>query len=667
MITPLIKQIDKNSLITFPSSLEDFNTYGRSVDKKKVYHSHFALLNLPDISTPTGIENKIDFDRIESVFVNGKNVGANGIGDRMDLSESLQNFALNYEALLTEQEWYDKSKLSNCSERIFFKWLKEIGAIRYKQADESYASGVRFSEEAESADYNRLVQYISKIGVGGKITGKKNAFTEVYVNIPSNVGRTPNVLFKINNDENYYNRMIVTKPTHSEFINGYDSSSEAPSNGLPLTAMYSKDMGDITYESKDSDGDVVTNWNDYYLGLDAYLTDGVFGDASNDTITMSNGVKEKTFIRSRLDGVELDFDVESYRSPDQLGIDTLEDINSSLSSQSFEFNAILLYYTVYDEATKEKAVNLYGVAFIGDVQSQSVGTSSVERKQKIKSDAILGNVGNGYGYRFNFKMDARQQDVNPLIEIDEFETKTFSMAEFSSTMLRMGEILARYEKSQEVNDFLIEQNRIFMDYIRQMDLANITSVLGDMRRLIQDNNLSDINGQQLSDLSKKINDILSGGTDVNVNIITKFTGEGGLNFSYSEETDTLRVINDVADYGETESRELSVLAGNVNLVSIKSLKKISLFSTQDTLNNTVSVLIDDSIPWKKGMSVNLTFSKNITGTAPLKVYTDKAMKVSEIEYGVQIFEDGVSGGDSYTIICLDSDNFKFVVQKTKLV
>lgn len=667
MTTPLIKQIDKNSLITFPSSLEDFNTYGRSVDKKKVYHSHFALLNLPDISIPTGTENKLDFERLESIFANGKNVGTNGVGDRLDLSESLQNFALNYESLLTEQDWYNKAKLSNCSERIFFKWLKEIGAIRYDQAGESYASGVRFTEEAESQDYSRLVQYISKIGSGGKITGKKNAFTEVYINIPSSVGRTPNVLFKVNNDENYYNRMVVTKPTSSEFINGYDSSSEVPSNGLPLNALYNKDIGDITYSSKDSDGSDVANWNDYYTGLDAYLTDSVFGDVSNDTITMSDGVKEKTFVRSRLDGVELDFDIESYRSPEQLGIDTLEDINYSLSSQSFEFNAVLLYYTVYDEATKEKAINLYGVAFIGNVQSQSLGTSSIERKQKIKSDAILGNVGNGYGYRFNFKMDARQQDVNPLIEIDEFETKTFSMAEFSNTMLRMGEILARYEKSQEINTMLIEQNSIFMDYIRQMDIKSITNMFDSLRKLIVENNLSDINGKQLADTNKRINDILSGTSDINVNMITKFIGEGGIKFSYSEENDELKVINDIVDYGEAESRELSSISGNVNLVTIKALKKILKFTSQDALSNTINILIDDTVAWKKGMSVSLAFDTTINGTAPLKVYTDKGMKVAQTEYGVQILNTEVTGGDGYNIICLDSDNFKFVVQKIKLV
>lgn len=667
MITPLIKQIDKNSLITFPSSLEDFNSYGRSTDNRKVFHSHFALLNLPDIYVPVTTENTLDFERLESVFVNGKNVGVNNIGDRLDLSESLQNFALNYEALLTEQEWYDKQDISNASERIFFKWLKEIGAIRYQYSNDQYVSGARYSEESESEQYSRLVQYISKIGVSGKITGKKNSFSEVYINIPSNVGRTPIVLFKTVSDINYYDRMVVGKGVDVESINGYNSISPTPLNGLSINALYNVDFGNVEYTSKNSDGVDVPNWSDYYTGLNAYLTDESFEDPSNDTVTMKYDGRTKKFLRSNLDGVQIDFDVNSYKSPEQVNIETLEDINSSFSSQSFEFNAILLYYTVIDQNTGESSINLYGVAFVGDIAQKSAGISEITRRKKIKSDVILGNVGNGYGYRFNFKMDSRQQDITPNIEIDEYETKTFSMGEFSATMLRMGEILARYEKSSEINSLLIEQNSSLMDYIRQMNLKDIRDEFTSIRKLIGENNINDINSGQIAGIYDKIDDIIRGKSDVSVSMATKFYGENGLSFTYSKEDDVMKIFNTITDYGESDYKNLSVVNGNVNMVDLKAMKKIVVFSTDMQINATTNILINDSISWKKGMSVNISFDKNIIGTSSVKVYTDKDAKVTSTEYGLLIIDHMVVGGDGFIITCMDSDSMKFAIQKTNML
>lgn len=675
MITPLIKQINKNSLITFPSSLEDFNVSGFSIDKKKVFHSHFALLNLPDIAIPTTTENKIDFERLESVFIDGVNSGINSVGDRIDLSESLQNFMLNNEALLTEQDWYNKSALSTCSERLFFKWLKEIGAIRYENTNNSFFVGGitdkrtnRYVEETESSTYSSVIQYISKIGVQGKVVGKKNSFNEVYINIPSNVGKTPNVFLKTTVDQNYYQSMVVTKFQDSEYINGYSMTTPTPSNGLSLLAKYNKDVGNVQYSSTKMDGiTVIENWNEYYAGLDCYLTDKNFDDPSNDLVTMTSGVKTKTFVRSRLDGVGIDFDISTYRSPEETYIDTLEDYNLLKSTKSFDFNTILLYYTVVDEVTGASAINLYGVAFVGDVVQQSAGVSKIDRKQKIKSDQIIGNVGNGYGFKFNFKLDARQEDTTPIFEIDQTETSTFSMHMFSETMLSMGELLKRYEESQELNNLLINRNETYMDYIRQMDFASMKKEMEELRMLIQENNLSDINSGQVDALFKKMDEVLAGKTDVKVNIVSKFIGDNGISFSYTPEDDTMRMTNNVSDYGDIESKNLSTAIGNVNLVSIKNLKKLCYFKSNSTLTEPINVIVDDTNTWKKGQSLNIVFDKSISGSTKLNIFTDKNKKISSQEFGYKVAETDVSGGNSFNIICVDSDLLTFVIQKTDIL
>lgn len=667
MVTPLIKQINKNSLITFPSALEDFNVSGFSIDKRKVFHSHFALLNIPDISIPTNFENKVDFERIESVFVNGLNSGTGGVGDRIDLSESLQNFMLNYESLLTEQDWYNKSNLSTCSEKIFFKWLKEVGAIRFTDSQNSYATGNRYEEE-KSLDYSSVIQYISKIGVQGKVIGKKNSFNEVYVNIPSNVGKTPKIFLKTSSDENYYESMVVAKFQDSEYINGYKPSTPTPSNGLNLMAQYNRDLGNVQYSSTDITGNnEFLNWNDYYAGLDCYLTDKNFNDPTNDLVTMTNGVSSKSFLRSRLDGIGIDFDINSYKSQDQQYIDTLEDYNTLLSTQSFDFNAILLYYTVIDETTNESSINLYGVAFVGDVVQQSAGVSKIERKQKVKSDPIIGNVGNGYGFKFNFKIDARQEDSTPIFEIDDTETSTFSMHMFSETMLSMGEIIKRYEEMQELNSFLIDKNNSYLDYINQMNISSIKEDMDSFRKLIQDNNMSDINSEQVSALYKKMDEVLANKTEVKVNIISRFQGEGGLSFNYTKDDDTMRVSNDISDYGDVEKKSLSTIIGNVNITQIKNLKKLVFFEGDSTLSEPINVIIDDTINWKKGQSVNISFDKKFVGFTKINIYTDKYKKKSLQEFGFGILEADVMGGFSFNVICIDSDSLTFVVQKTDIL
>lgn len=662
MITPLIKLVDRNSLITFPSSLEDFSLSGQSANNRKVYFSDFALLNIPNIMSdyPIGT-NAVDVERLQHYFVNGRNIGTNGAGDRIDLSESLQNYALNFEALLTESDGYKRDALLNTSERIFFKWLKEVGAIHYRKSDSYYSNDVRFQEKEEKDGYSSVVQYVSKIGMQGKIHGKKNSFNEVYVNIPSNVGRTDKVLFKSVADENYYPMMPIISGSDPEYINGFNPSTFSSKNGLSLEAIYDKDM-EVGYSSVDSNGNIVSNWNDYYPSFNAYLTDEVFTDPSSDMINMTFGAKSKDFARPRLDGVMLDFDINSY-VPKASNMGNMEQYNNALSHGAFDFNAILLYYTVEDVSTGEKATNLYGVAFVGDISQKSVGTSSIDRKTKVKADDIVGNVGNGFGFRFNFKLDSRQEDVNPKIEVDEFETNSFSMVQFSEAMLRMSEILGRYEKAQLYNDALIEENNGLKEFIKTMNLSDINSRFD----AIEKNRESSQNVDEtfIKDLYAKYNEILSGSAGVSVDIVTQFMGENGISFSYNNEDKVMRLKNDLRDYQSVETKALSVLIGNSNVVPLDGNKKMILLQANE-INSQINIILDDSIPWKKGQTLSLAFSKDISGTSPLKVYTDANSKKTAVPFNYEILATDISAGEIINITCIDS-SLSFVITKTNMI
>ena len=80
-----------------------------------------------------------------------------------------QNYCLNLETLIINQDNYNSTLLKTPSERIFFKWLKELGAIRFDQASDLESTKDRFTEEASATTgpqrYNQVVKYIGDIDI----------------------------------------------------------------------------------------------------------------------------------------------------------------------------------------------------------------------------------------------------------------------------------------------------------------------------------------------------------------------------------------------------------------------------------------------------------------------------------------------------------------------
>ena len=562
MITPLIKLVDKSSFITFPSALEDFNITGFSNNNNKVYFSHFALLNIPDITTSVEENNSVNFNGIESYFGGRNNIGTGAISDRLDFSESLQNYVMNFESLLTEQEWYDKNKLQTTSERIFFKWLKEIGAMRYEVADstKNISSEERYIEE-RSNNYNKVVQYISKIGIQQKITGKKNSFFELYVYMPSDNGSTPNVLFKTLSDENYFNNMVVI--SESEYINGY-GEGELPTSGLDYVAHYDKDTDGVVYITKDQFNNAKNHWFEGRGWNNTYMTDVSFDNPENLIIEKEIQGKRYTQIRSSLDGVMIDFDINNYAEKETSNVETLEELNKQLSSTEFEYNAMLIYYTVENSITGEKATNLYGVPFLGNIEKYSSGSSSITRTIKNKLEPLLGRSGNGMGWRFNFKLDARQDSSIPVVEFDHEEFGTYSMQQFSDAMVRMSEITKRYEKTIELNDYLYEKNNELMAILGTLKLHELKEFKQDIYKKINEMELSDVNNELLGKIQKQIIDIINGQTEVEVKMVTSLVDKDGIKVNYDVDEKVIVVENSRNDFFKLELKYLDNVSIDMN-------------------------------------------------------------------------------------------------------
>jgi len=227
--TPFIRplQVQGGTFYTFSSSAEDLSFTFNSSDSKFRF-SKFALLNIPNIDNNASTQtNYIRLNGPDSAFLDWANNTQQIItGDaNIDFSQSFQSYCLNIESTITGDDQYDSSLKQNISERIFFKWLKEIGAIRYRAANSTEVSPAldqntvtvvndvpitqkRYVEGDASygttgaygmtgTTYNRVVQYVGNLDIVNSVKNSTNAYSEVYVYIPTKNGNTPYVLQSI--------------------------------------------------------------------------------------------------------------------------------------------------------------------------------------------------------------------------------------------------------------------------------------------------------------------------------------------------------------------------------------------------------------------------------------------------------------------------------------
>ena len=245
---PLIKNlnIQGGTFYAFSSAARDF-TKIKANENLKLEFSKFVCLNIPNISkldfaTFGHYENYVQLETIDGTLFNGGLTG----DPNVDLIQSFQNYVLNMEALVLSDTDYDASSKKSTSERIFFKWLKEIGAIRFREATSTEVNtnigAPRFVEEDENLTgttrYQKVVTYIGELDVMNSVELAGETYTEVYIRIPTLVGNTPMVLFDALSDTNYKPNLIITGS--GEYLQGRTSGTIHP-DGLRINAFYDYD------------------------------------------------------------------------------------------------------------------------------------------------------------------------------------------------------------------------------------------------------------------------------------------------------------------------------------------------------------------------------------------------------------------------------------------
>ena len=438
-ITPFVKRMRTNggTIYTFSSAVEDI---GLNINERNnvVKISNFALLNIPSIQQdpPDGVvQNRFAITNIAGAF--GYEQGNPSIKDgRVLIAESFENYALNLESNLLNREDYNPTLIRTVSERVFWKWLKESGAIRWSK-DVSVGSKQYWSEEIDadgSLGYNSVVKYLGQVSAGNVRTDSFGTYNETYILVPTSHGQM-DAYFEIVDDDNYYHGMEIGGL--GEKILGRESYTLPHPDGLSYLAYYDfvdsstqvvAPDGTWTLQFDNSTGVYSDGWwytaagidpiaadNAYLIDSSSYQTTGIY----NVDLKYTNGGSTVEFRRSKVDCLSLVFNLDELKDiygDTELTYDKMAIQNSI--NDSFEFNAVLIYYTVWN-STQEEILgrNLLGVLFIDAPSGNSANIPLdgilLPALEKIQSGPS--GFGTSYSLRLNIKTDNMVDDTGATI------------------------------------------------------------------------------------------------------------------------------------------------------------------------------------------------------------------------------------------------------------
>lgn len=169
--TPLYKFLKSNgtTFYAFPGAAEDISAAYQN-ENYRMYFSKYTLINLPkqqlvNIGGTQATPVYWDFDVFQ------KSVNATPPASYQDqVIESLRNYVANQEVVIRESRlnnteyYYDSTVLETTSEKIFFKWCKELNLIDFEPAipEDEYFSNLQEFQSGNINDDTYFPEYLWK-------------------------------------------------------------------------------------------------------------------------------------------------------------------------------------------------------------------------------------------------------------------------------------------------------------------------------------------------------------------------------------------------------------------------------------------------------------------------------------------------------------------------
>jgi hypothetical protein len=701
--TPLIRppQVDGGSFYTFSSGARDL-TKTLNNNNLQLIFSKFVLLNIPDFdrldpNSFSNYQNFMQFDTIDGMIT----TGGLKADPNINFTESLQNYMLNLEELIISDVNYNNDVRRSPAERIFFKWLKETGAIRFREATtlEKTTTITRplFVEEDENpsgpVQYRRVVKYIGEIDVVNNVDKAGEVYTEVYINIPTEVGGTPTILFDSLQDDNYQPGLAIQGP--SEFILGRNAATIQPM-GLSIEAFYDYDQpllgtGPAGYTDPNA------NWMNQTTPptiLNAYFTEPTtFTDASNVDIRKypldygsPAGFTGVAYRRNKLDGISVDFTPTDYQQiVSNAEIVSIPQFNGTDVASTFEFNSVLVYYDLVDLSDSSKTTtNLYGILLLDNI-TPTVDGGYIQRYPKFKPNKVTGQNGNSYGFKLNIRVDASPGTGGVDSIINDYNT--FSMGLFSEATAQLQESVRIFQTQQlEISEMQLQIAGIENVLQSLPTVANLQSQIDSVVSQVQNASLAFSSQSTLLDLiaanSDEIQAIINGQTAVTLQynsdvlrqgpgiILDKNTPNqvridlGAQQYAFMVPTD---IDGNVIDFNNPLNLNVASPQFGVDLLPFTNMVRLQ---TVNTAGGDLLMYIDDSdIQWKTGQTVKIVFDSSLDlGSRYIRIYTDAINRVGTGTYGVTAAI--INGGELSTkpiieLICTEQGILTFVYDVVK--
>ena len=641
MATPLVRipQPQGGTMYAFASSARDITRAFNSADINFEF-SKYALLDLPDFTQYASGQNAIDF-QLNLKQPSGQPYVA-GMPN-VDFAQTFQNYALNLEELLLNDDDYDPILLQSDSEKIFFKWLSSLGAIDFRPSDSNESSTGDYAENDNAilggANYDRVVKYLGSIDAENDVAYQGNTYHEVYINVPTSVGYTPQVLFKPT-DYNTTATKLYPSDVNAVNIEGREGQTHPDPNInlLPIVDQWTENSGPYY--------DVQTN-------------------ATN--------------------SVQIDWDTAAYEQI-QNNPDIKSLLDYSKTGQQFRFNAVLVYYDLYSSSVPaNRSTNLYGILILDDITDSPGPGSKIHEQIKFKPNEVTGLNGNAYSLKLNLKFNSSLDNVGVETSINDFTT--FSMDLFMDTTTAL----------ENATDLLLQANNRYGALAdRFTNLENI--ILGTaqaaqlearIKELEDDFTASSLQLQDsdalltlINNAHGKINQLIDGTIPVELQYNTDVIFAGKGTTVDKSIPGKIKVNNEIEGYVVSDLFKWDIASG----ITTGALTSISLFDNSqanqygvwaklnlytnrlslnnilnnESLNSSLDIYIDDSTNgWKKGQVFKIAIDTIDVNGNNIKILTNKSggwINIADIDPSQLI-----TTKPYIELVCIDPINYVFEV------
>lgn len=624
MATPLVRKVQEQggTMFAFASAARDLTRAQGDPDLKFEF-SHYALLDLPEVNAAT-TANSIKWENLYE-GATPWSLPTLSVDDNENWSMSFQNYALNLEEIIRNDDDFDPTIYQSDAEKIFFKYLSALDSFKIQTASSSEAVSTlgRYVElpnaSGTASDYTRLIKYLGTIDVINDKNYAANTYQEVFINVPTSVGYTPTVLLK----EDTYNTTSLTL-TPGTNINGRSSH---PDN-LSVLALHDIDTGTPIY-------DINTNTTPA-VGID-------FNEASYYAVNVNSS------------------------------INTLHDF--SQRGGNFTFNAILVYYDLYSQTNPgNRATNLYGILLLDQFQD-----GNIRELIKYKPNSVTGLNGNAFSLKLNIKYNTSLDNVGVENSINDFTT--FSMDLFFDTTSVLENATKLLHQANDRYAGILDRLEVMENMVLSSeDAQEMSAQIASLQKQVEDASLNYADEASLLDMiteiNRRINSIVNGTipTEVQYNTNVIANGEG---IEVDKSTP-----NKIKIHNANRGYQLPALFqwdNNNNVIGVKidafdpntadqygmfvRLKPFSnmlrVVNSNTTATEDVNIYIDDSLSkWNAGQSFKIVFDSalNMDGYN-INIYTDKKGGWQNV---ATIVTSELSSSKPYIeMVCVDALNLTF--------